>query len=211
MKMISQDGFTSVEFQNQAAQQVGYIDSSGKLEVSSNVKTGGYISVPQMNSPGAASANRARLFAKAINGETYLVYIDDGGRERVIRSRRDIVLADSELVATNLGTTFKDYHYGVSASLLSRNQINFDGYTEARVVFAVDNNEADTIECRAYNETDASQIATAISDSTGNAQLVTGSWTAINITGDKSVQAQCREGTGATADPDLGILYLQLR
>ena len=33
----------------------------------------------------------------------------------------------------------------------------------------------------------------------------------ISLTGDKTVRAECREGTGATADPDIGTIVLQLR
>jgi hypothetical protein len=211
MKMTSDDGSTNVEFQNASAAQVGSIDSTGELVVSSNVKSGGYVSIPQVTNPGTATSGRVRVYAKDIGGETYLAYIDSTGRERIIRAMRDYVVGDSELVAANMGTTYKDVHYGVTASALSRVVVNFDGYTEARVVFAVDNNEADSIQCRIYNETTAAEITSATSDTTGNAQIVTGTWGAISLTGDNTVSAQCREGTGATADPDIGVVHLQVR
>jgi hypothetical protein len=211
MKMTSDDGSTNVEFQNASATQVGSIDSTGKLEISSHVKTGGYLSIPELTSPGSPSVDRVRLFAKDVGGETYLAYIDSTGRERIIRALRDYVVADSELVATNLGVNYKDVHYSVAGSSLSRVVINFDGYTEARIVFAVDNNEADTIQCRIYNETTATEITSATSNGTGAAELVVGSWTAINLEGDDVILALCREGTGATADPDIGPVHLQVR
>jgi hypothetical protein len=211
MKMTSDDGSTAVEFQNASNTQVGAIDSTGELVVSSNVKAGGYVSVPQVSNPGAASSGRVRMYAKDVGGETYLAYIDSTGRERIVRAMRDYVVGDSDLTGTNMGTTYKDVHYGVSASALSRVMVNFDGYTEVRIIFAVDNNEADSIQCRLYNETTAAEITSAISDTTGNAQLVTGSWTSISLTGDNVVSAQCREGTGATADPDIGVVHLQIR
>lgn len=211
LQMTTNDGSTNVEFQNSASGQVGTIDSTGKLTVSSHVKTGGYVSIPEMSNPGAASSGRVRLYAKDIGGTTYLAYIDDGGTERVIRPMRDYAVGGPELVATNLGTTYKDVNYGVTASALSRVTINFDGYEEARIVFAVDNNEADSITCRIYNVTTGAEITNASSDTSGNAQIVVGSWGNISLAGDDTIQAQCREGTGATSDPDIGIVHLQIR
>jgi hypothetical protein len=211
MKMTTNDGSTNVEFQNASATQVGSIDSTGELIVSSNVKSGGFVSIPEVANPGAASAGRVRVYVKNVGGETYLAYIDSTGRERIIRATRDYVVGDSELVAANLGTTYKDVHFGVTASALSRVVVNFDGYTEARIVFAVDNNEADTIQCRIYNETTAAEITSAISDASGNAQVVSGTWVPISLAGDDTVSAQCREGTGATSDPDIGVVHLQIR
>ena len=159
----------------------------------------------------SAIANRARLYAKDVNGTTYLAYVDSAGDERILKPQLNIPVADAETVAANLGTTYRDVHWATPTSGLSRTIIDFAGYTEARIVFPVDNNEADTIQCRIYNETDATEIVAGISDSTGNAQLVVSAWTPISISGEKTVQAQCREGTGATADPDIGSVRIQIR
>lgn len=211
MKMTTTGGASKVDFQDSSSVEVGSIDSSGKLTVSSHVVTGGYISVPELSTPGTAQANRARIFAKNINGVTYLGYVDSSGTERIIKPQLNIPVADAETAATNLGTTYKDVHWALTASALSRTSVDFDGYTEARIIFPLKNNEADTIECRVYNETDGADIVSAISDGTATAQLVIGSWTPISLSGEKVVQAQCREGTGATADPDIGSVRLQLR
>jgi hypothetical protein len=211
MKMTTTDGSTTVDFKNASDTSVGSVDSAGQLVVSSHVRTGGFLSLPELSAAGSASTDRARLYAKDVGGETFLAYIDSTGRERIIRSFRDIVVADSELVATNMGTTYKDVHYGVTASALSRVVVNFSGFTEARIMFAVDNNEADTIQCRIYNETTAAELTSATSDSSGTAQVVTGSWVSISLTGDNTIRADCREGTGATADPDIGVVHLQIR
>ncbi len=211
MKMTTTDGTSQVDFKNSADAEVASIDSTGRLEVSSHVRTGGYISIPEVSDPGVASAGRARLFAKEVNGSTYLAYIDSAGDTRIIRPRTNITVSDVETAAANMGTTYRDVHWTLSAAALSRTVVDFGGYTEARIVFPVDNNEADTIQCRIYNETDAAEIVSAISDGTANPQLVVGSWTAINLVGDKIIQAQCREGTGATADPDIGAISIQIR
>jgi hypothetical protein len=211
MKMTTTGGASKVDFQDSTSAEVGSIDSSGKLTVSSHVVTGGYISIPEISSPGTALSSRARLFAKNISGETYLSYVDSSGTERILKPQLNIPIADAETAATNLGTTYKDVHWALDTSKLSRTSVDFGGYSEARVVFPLKNNEADTIQCRIYNETDAAEVASAISDGTASAQLVIGSWTSVSLTGEKIIQAQCREGTGATADPDIGSVRIQIR
>lgn len=211
MKMTTTRGGSKVDFQDSDSVEVGSIDSSGKLVVSSHVVTGGYISIPELSAPGTALTNRVRLFARNVNGTTYLAYIDSAGTGRILKPQLNIPVADAETAASNLGTTYKDVHWAVTASALSRTVVDFDGYSEARIIFPVDNNEADTIECQIYNETDAVEVLSAISDASGNPQVVVGSWTPISITGEKIIQARCREGTGATADPDIGSVRIQIR
>lgn len=211
LKMTTADGSTKVSFQDSGSAEVASVNSVGGIATSSHVVTGGYVDLPEMATPSNPAADRLRVFAKDFGGTTYLAYVDASGNERLIRPEAHITLAGDGMAGTNMGTTFKDVQFNLNASKLSSSVLDFTGYREARVVFAVDNNEADSIECRAYNVTDAAQVVTAVSDTTGNPQVVTGTWTAISLTGDKTVRAECREGTGATADPDIGAVILQLR
>lgn len=211
IKLTSTDGSTKMAVQNSAAAEVASIDSVGKLTVSSHVVTSGYVEMPELAATANPSADKARLYAKDVGGTTYLAYKDSAGSERLMKPQAFITLSGFETAGTNIGVVFKDVHFGLDASKLATTIADFTGYTQARFVFQVDNNEGDTIECQAYNVTDAAAIAGAISDNTGNAQTVSSAWTNIALTGDKTIRAECREGVGATADPDIGIVMLQLR
>lgn len=211
MQMTTTDGGSKVSFRDSTNSEVAAVTSAGRLEVSSNVAAGGYVSIPSMDSPGAALPGRARLFAKDVNGDTLMAYIDENGQQRLLRPSMDVILSEGERAATNIGNTFRDVHWTLDAAQLSRVQLDMEGFAEARLVFTVDHNEADTIECQAYNETDAATLVSAISDASGNPQVVVGTWTPINLSGEKVIWAQCREGAGTAGDPDIGPVRLQLR
>jgi hypothetical protein len=210
LKMTTTTGGTKVSFQDSTGAEVASVNSRGTLTVSSNVVSGGYVDAPELGTVANPAANMMRIYAKDIGGITYMAYRDNVGNERLIRPAAFITLSDTETAATNLGA-FKDPHWTLDAAKLSATVVDFTGYTEARVVFSVDNNTTDSIECRAYNFTDGAQIATAVSDTSGNPVVVAGSWTAISLTGDKTVRAECRETSGTTDDPDIGNVTLQLR
>jgi hypothetical protein len=211
LKMTTATGGTKVSFQDSTATEVASVNSKGTITTSSNVVTGGYVDMPELTTIANPPADVMRLYAKDVGGTTYMAYRDSTGAERLIRPAAFVAFNDAETSGTNMGTTFKDVHYALDASKLASTVVDFTGYREARIVFAVDNSEADTIECRIYNVTDAAQVVTAVSDGSGNPVVVTGTWTSISLTGDKTVRAECREGSGATADPDIGSIVLQLR